>query len=124
VWLGRRRAVRAPGLFALYVAGYSGFRVFEETQRIDFSNYFLGMRVNFWIASVLCLSGLVSFVIIQRGLFGRGASPAVPVAEDAARSSAVPRAGTGRAATAAASASGQRSTPPPPPPRKARRKRS
>ncbi|HZE05256.1 MAG TPA: prolipoprotein diacylglyceryl transferase, partial [Solirubrobacteraceae bacterium] len=42
VWLGHRRRIRAPGLFALYVAGYSGFRIFEETQRIDYSNYFLG----------------------------------------------------------------------------------
>ena len=28
---------RPPGMFALYVAGYSGFRIFEETQRIDYS---------------------------------------------------------------------------------------
>ena len=42
MWLWTRRVVRAPGLFALYVAGYSGFRVFEETQRMDFSNHFLG----------------------------------------------------------------------------------
>ena len=78
MWLWTKRVVRAPGLFALYVAGYSGFRVFEETQRIDFSNHFLGMRVNFWIASCLCLAGLVSFVIIQRGLWGRGCEPARP----------------------------------------------
>jgi prolipoprotein diacylglyceryl transferase len=78
MWLWTKRVVRAPGLFALYVAGYSGFRVFEETQRIDFSNYFLGMRVNFWIASGLCVAGLVSFVIIQLGLWGRGCEPAVP----------------------------------------------
>ena len=78
MWLWTKRVVRAPGLFALYVAGYSGFRVFEETQRIDFSNHFLGMRVNFWIAACLCVAGLVSFVIIQRGLWGRGCEPAVP----------------------------------------------
>jgi prolipoprotein diacylglyceryl transferase len=78
MWLWTKRVVRAPGLFALYVAGYSGFRIFEETQRIDFSNHFLGMRVNFWIASCLCLAGLVSFVIIQRGLWGRGCAPAMP----------------------------------------------
>jgi len=66
VWLGTRRRVHAPGLFALYVAGYSGFRIFEETQRIDFSNYFLGMRVNFWIASMLCGLGLLAFIAVQR----------------------------------------------------------
>jgi prolipoprotein diacylglyceryl transferase len=68
VWLGNHRKIRPPGLFALYVAGYSGFRVFEETQRIDYSNYFLGMRVNFWIASALCLFGLIWFVAVQRGV--------------------------------------------------------
>lgn len=35
IWLGRRTRVRPPGLFALYVAGYSGFRIFEELLRID-----------------------------------------------------------------------------------------
>jgi prolipoprotein diacylglyceryl transferase len=67
VWLGHHRKIKPPGLLALYVAGYSGFRIFEETQRIDYSNYFLGMRVNFWIALVLCLAGLTWFVAIQRG---------------------------------------------------------
>jgi len=67
VWLGHHRRIKPPGLFALYVAGYSGFRVFEETQRIDYSNYLLGMRVNFWIASVLCLAALTWFLAIQRG---------------------------------------------------------
>jgi prolipoprotein diacylglyceryl transferase len=76
IWLGRRRKIRAPGLFALYVAGYSGFRVFEETQRIDYSNHFLGLRVNFFVASVLCLLGLLWFVAVQRGWRGMGASPA------------------------------------------------
>jgi prolipoprotein diacylglyceryl transferase len=67
VWLGHHRRIKAPGLMALYVAGYSGFRIFEETQRIDYSNYFLGMRVNFWIACLLCIAGLSWFVGIQRG---------------------------------------------------------
>jgi prolipoprotein diacylglyceryltransferase len=65
VWLGRTRRVRAPGLFALYVAGYSGFRVFEETLRIDYSNHILGERLNFWIASLLCIAGLIWFVVVQ-----------------------------------------------------------
>ncbi|MGP0049762.1 MAG: prolipoprotein diacylglyceryl transferase [Solirubrobacteraceae bacterium] len=81
VWLGSRRRIRAPGLFALYVAGYSGFRIFEETQRIDYSNYFLGLRVNFFVASVLCLLGLLSFVAIQTGWRGWGATPAEPVSD-------------------------------------------
>jgi prolipoprotein diacylglyceryl transferase len=72
IWLGQRRRVRPPGVFALYVAAYSGFRIFEETQRIDYSNHFLGMRVNFWVALVLCLIGLAWFVAIQRGWRGFG----------------------------------------------------
>ena len=66
IWLGSRRRIKPPGLMALYVAGYSGFRIFEETQRIDYSNYFLGMRVNFWLSCLLCLAGLAWFAWIQR----------------------------------------------------------
>ncbi len=67
VWLGHHRKIRPPGLFALYVAGYSGFRIFEETLRIDYSVYILGMRLNFWIATICCLAGLIWFIVIQRG---------------------------------------------------------
>ena len=68
VWLGDHRRIKAPGLFALYVAGYSAFRVFEETQRIDYSVYVLGMRLNFWISLLLCVGGLAWFAVIQRGV--------------------------------------------------------
>jgi prolipoprotein diacylglyceryl transferase len=64
--LGRSRRVRAPGLFALYVAGYSGFRIFEELLRVDPSHHILGLRLNFYVASVLTLAGLAWFVRIQR----------------------------------------------------------
>jgi phosphatidylglycerol---prolipoprotein diacylglyceryl transferase len=46
VWLGHHRRIRPQGLFALYVAGYSGYRIFEETIRIDSSAYVLGLRLN------------------------------------------------------------------------------
>jgi prolipoprotein diacylglyceryl transferase len=72
VWLGNHRKIKAPGLFALYVAGYSGFRMFEETLRIDYSNHILGMRLNFWIALLLCLGGLLWFAAIQRRSSPRG----------------------------------------------------
>jgi prolipoprotein diacylglyceryl transferase len=67
VWLGSKRRVKAPGLFALYVAGYSGFRMFEETLRIDYSNHVLGMRLNFFVALVLCVVALLWFARIQWG---------------------------------------------------------
>ena len=66
IWLGNHRKIKPPGLFALYVAGYSGYRIFEETIRIDYSKHILGMRLNFWIATLLCLAGLAWFVLIQR----------------------------------------------------------
>jgi prolipoprotein diacylglyceryltransferase len=31
IWLGHHRRIRPPGLFALYVTGYSAFRIFEES---------------------------------------------------------------------------------------------
>jgi prolipoprotein diacylglyceryl transferase len=77
VWVGRTGRIRPPGLFALYVAGYSAFRMFEETLRIDYSNHFLGLRLNFFVALALCVTGLVWFVVIQR----RGGGAARPAAQ-------------------------------------------
>jgi prolipoprotein diacylglyceryl transferase len=66
VWLGRHRAIRPPGLFALYVAGYSAFRIFEELLRVDPAKHVLGLRLNFFIAAVLTVVGLTWFVRTQR----------------------------------------------------------
>jgi len=77
VWLGNHRRIKPPGLFALYVAGYSGFRMFEETLRIDYSNHILGMRLNFFVALILCLIGLAWFARIQWG-WGRSRSGGTP----------------------------------------------
>jgi prolipoprotein diacylglyceryl transferase len=74
IWLGNHRRIRPPGIFALYVAGYSAFRLFEENLRIDYSVHILGMRLNFWIALLLTLGGLTAFVLIQRGLLFKDVS--------------------------------------------------
>ena len=66
VWLGHHRKIKPPGLFALYVFGYSAYRIFEESLRIDSSVYFLGLRLNLYIASVLALAGAVWFYRSQR----------------------------------------------------------
>jgi prolipoprotein diacylglyceryl transferase len=66
VWLGHHRRIRPWGLFALYVAGYSAFRIFEESVRIDSSAHFLGLRLNFFIASIGTLAGLTWFFLVQR----------------------------------------------------------
>ena len=65
VWLDNRRKVRPPGLFPLYVAGYSAFRIFEETLRVDYSQHILGMRLNFWVALIGTVGGLLWFARIQ-----------------------------------------------------------
>jgi prolipoprotein diacylglyceryltransferase len=77
-WLVRRGRIRAPGVFALYVAGYSAFRLFEENLRIDYSNHILGMRLNFWVALVGTVAGLVWFAWIQWGLGLRPRGRSVP----------------------------------------------
>ncbi len=66
VWLGRRRVVRAPGLFALYVAGYSLARIGEELLRVDPTHRILGLRLNFYVACLLCAAGAAWFFRIQR----------------------------------------------------------
>ena len=50
LWIDRRFTIRRPALFALYVAWYTTFRTFEEILRIDPSNHFLHMRINFWVS--------------------------------------------------------------------------
>jgi prolipoprotein diacylglyceryl transferase len=62
VWIGRRWRIKAPGLFALYIAFYTAFRTYEETLRIDPSNHFLGQRINFWV-SIVCFVVSVSFFV-------------------------------------------------------------
>ena len=63
-----------PGLFALYVTGYSAFRIFEESLRVDPSEHFLGLRLNMYIASAVALAGAAWFWHTQRR--PRGGTPA------------------------------------------------
>jgi Prolipoprotein diacylglyceryl transferase len=66
VALGRRRQIRPPGLFALYVTGYSGFRIFEEALRVDPAHHVFGLRLNFYVAVLLFVVGVTWFVRTQR----------------------------------------------------------
>jgi prolipoprotein diacylglyceryl transferase len=66
IWLGHHRRIRPPGLFALYVFGYSAYRIFEESMRIDSSVYILGLRLNMYIACILTVTGAVWFYRSQR----------------------------------------------------------
>ena len=66
VWLGHHAKIKPWGLFALYVAGYSAFRIFEESVRIDSSQYFFGLRLNMYIAIIGTVGGLIWFGFAQR----------------------------------------------------------
>ena len=62
LWIDRRYKLRRPALFSLYVAIYCAFRCYEETLRIDPSNHFLGMRINFWVSLVLFVASVAFFI--------------------------------------------------------------
>jgi len=92
VWLGHHRAIRPPGLFALYVTGYSAFRIFEESLRVDPSEHFLGLRFNMYVAVILTVVGAVWFWRSQRpdrpvpavpGGTADGTEPGPPAPDDA-----------------------------------------
>ena len=110
VWLGHHRRIAPQGLFALYVAGYSAYRIFEETIRVDSSAHFLGLRLNFFVAIVATAAGLVWFVIAQR----RGGAQQGPPPASAPPSTAAQTAGT--AESAGPPGTGQPSTARQPPP--------
>jgi prolipoprotein diacylglyceryl transferase len=103
VWLGRNRRVRAPGLFALYVAGYSLGRIGEELLRVDPAHHILGLRLNLYVAALLFAAGLFWFARIQggRGLACRWRKPtALVIAGAAAALSGCGGANSARAAPA------------------------
>jgi prolipoprotein diacylglyceryl transferase len=72
LYVGRRFTIRAPGLFALYVAWYCFGRFFEELLRIDPAHHFAGLRLNAWVSIVVFVCAVVYFVWRQRREPGRG----------------------------------------------------
>jgi prolipoprotein diacylglyceryl transferase len=87
VWLGHHTRIRPPGLFALYVTGYSAFRIYEESLRIDYSQHFFHLRLNTFVASGLTLIGIVWFAYTQRP---RPEAPALPADSSDADTRAAP----------------------------------
>ena len=53
--------------------------MFEETLRIDYSNHILGLRLNFFVASLLFVAGIAWFLRTQ-GLQPRRADPGAQAA--------------------------------------------
>ena len=67
LWVGRRFAIRPPGLFALYVAWYTFARFFLELLRIDEPTpEVLGLRWNAWMSIVFFVLAVAAFVWSQR----------------------------------------------------------
>jgi prolipoprotein diacylglyceryl transferase len=76
VWLERRRPIRPPGLFALYVAGYGAFRAIVELfLRVDPANELFGLRINLFVSVALLIGGLVWFCLTQRSQDGNNSTP-------------------------------------------------
>jgi prolipoprotein diacylglyceryl transferase len=74
--LDRLVRFRPPALFALYVAWYTAFRLWEETIRVDPAHEYLGLRLNFYVSAVLLALSLAFFVWWQ--FFRRGGEGAAP----------------------------------------------
>ena len=62
----RRVRIRAPGVFALYVAWYTFGRFWEELLRIDPSHEYLGLRLNAYVAIAVFVAAIAAFVWSQR----------------------------------------------------------
>jgi prolipoprotein diacylglyceryl transferase len=101
VWLGHHRQIRPWGLFALYIAGYSGYRIFEETIRIDSSQYFLGLRLNFFVALAMTVVGLAWFALtLRRPMLPAGTGVGGPPGGGSAGAGLAPGPEAGRRASA------------------------
>ena len=84
----RRRTIRPPGLFALYVTLYCVGRLWIELLRVDPANEILGLRVNAWVSILGIAAGAVWFVLSQRR--GRPRAPGTRQ-EPPGRTMAVPK---------------------------------
>jgi len=74
VWLIKHRRIRAPGIFALYVTGYSAFRIFEEKLRVDPAHH-SRPAAELLVACLLTIIGGAWFMRTQRPAPRRTASP-------------------------------------------------
>jgi prolipoprotein diacylglyceryl transferase len=72
LYVGRRFSIRAPGLFALYVAWYCFGRFFEELLRVDPAHHIAGLRLNAWVSAIVFVAAVAYFLLRQRREPGRG----------------------------------------------------
>jgi phosphatidylglycerol---prolipoprotein diacylglyceryl transferase len=64
LWIDTKRPMRPGRLFVLYVALYTFGRFWIERMRIDEANTILGLRVNEWTSSIICLLA-VGFLVVD-----------------------------------------------------------
>jgi len=100
VWLGHHRRIRPPGLFALYVAGYSLGRMGEELLRVDPAHHILGFRLNFFVATILFAAGMLWFAHSQ-DLLGRWHRPTAILVAGGVSAAALCGCGHGQATASA-----------------------
>jgi prolipoprotein diacylglyceryl transferase len=74
LYVAKRFRIRAPGLFALYVAYYCFGRFFEELLRVDPAHHFWGLRLNAWVSIAVFVAAAAYF--IRHQFFGKGRSGA------------------------------------------------
>lgn len=66
VWIDRRRRLGHGRVFWLYLVVYTLGRGWIELLRIDDAHHVLGLRLNVWTALVVCLAGVIGFVLVGR----------------------------------------------------------
>lgn len=62
LWADRRFTLSHGRVFGLYVALYTFGRIWWELLRIDEANHILGLRVNVWVAILVCAGSVVWLV--------------------------------------------------------------
>ena len=62
IWAGKRFKLRPPGVFCLYVAVYCAGRIWWELLLVDPAHQFLGQRLNFWVALIVMLIAIGTFL--------------------------------------------------------------
>ncbi|MDY3127647.1 MAG: prolipoprotein diacylglyceryl transferase [Corynebacterium sp.] len=67
LWAHRAWKLGYGRVFALYVASYGFVRFFIENMRVDEAIVVAGMRINAWVAIILCIIALVVFFRLPRG---------------------------------------------------------
>ena len=66
VWLGHHRNIRPPACSRSTCPATRHSGSSRRPLRIDSSEHFLGLRLNFYIATILAITGLVWFIVSQR----------------------------------------------------------